>query len=314
MWGKGNRFGCFKLIEGMQRLQKSRPSGKSERSFRPGHGSKTDSPLQIGKPKEQQPMVSTSDSKPILIEPQRTSTDVPDPAANLDTYGQRKHENVDDETLRLQRTKTDFETELEQQIAALSKQKNEVQEERDNLLQEQHALKTSLDVLSKANEATQMHNRELKEEVEFLRLDNEKLRTYIATRESDLNPVHPENFYVQSYQALKGEIEMWIAKQAKVNLTTPLLYEDEAKLLETLATLGFYSRASSEILRLQNLGKTWCTNAGLRIQLLRHIVAVFLFDQIFSSFAIGLSPELSEVLTWIDNRILSQGWPRLLLC
>ena len=257
-------------------------------------------------------MVSPSDAQPILIEPQHTSTDVHGPAADLNIHGQRKHEDGDEETLPLKRTRTDFEIELEQQIAALSKQKNEVQEDRDNLLQEQHALKTSLDVLSKANEATQVHNGELKEEVEFLRLDNERLRTYIATRESDLNPVHPENFYVQSFQALKGEIEMWIAKQAKANLTTPLLYEDEAKLLETLATLGFYSRASSEILRTQNLRKTWCTNAGLRIQLIRHIVAVFLFDQIFTSFAIGLSPELSEVLAWIDNRILSQGWPRLL--
>ena len=147
----------------------------------------------------------------------------------------------------------------------------------------------------------------LKEEVKFLRLDNEKLRTYIATRESDLHPVHTEDFYVQNFQALKGEIEMWIVKQAKANLATPLLDEDEAKLLENLATLGFHCTASAEILRLNHIETTWCTSAASRIQLIRHIVAVFLFDQIFSSFAVGLSPELSEVLDWIDKRIFSQG-------
>lgn len=254
-------------------------------------------------------MVSQSDGQSISIEPPHTSTNVHCPASHLNSHDQRKHGEVDGQALQLEMTRTDFEIELERQIASLSKQKEEVQEHRDNLLQELHVLQTSLDMLSADNESTQNHNKALKKEVEFLRLDNEKLRTYIATRESDLNPIHTENFYVQSFQALKGEIEMWIAKQSKVNPTTPLLDEDEAKLLETLATLGCYSTAPSEISRLRHVAKTWCTRTWSRIQLIRHIVAVFLFDQIFSSFAVGLSPELSEVPAWIDNHILSHGWP-----
>lgn len=48
-------------------------------------------------------------------------------------------------------------------------------------------------------------------------------------------------------------------------------------------------------------------NPRHRIQLIRNIIAGFLFDQIFEPLAVGLSPEVSKALACIENDILRRG-------
>jgi hypothetical protein len=228
------------------------------------------------------------------------------------TLPEKPSDNAENE--QPEREKTTFELELEAQIAALKKEGQEFKEQNTNLLNEQRALNANAELLGKENRkiADLVHKleEELKaanNEVELLRADNERLRTYIATKETELQPRHPEDYYVQNFQELRTELEMWIAKQAKTSAATGLSDAEVSKLLVRLAGFGRCGKLSAETLSLNNTVQKQYSATGSRIQLIRHIVAVFLFDQVFSPFVVGLSRELSEALGWIEDDILSQG-------
>lgn len=240
-------------------------------------------------------------TKPELVTPDATVTAPEKPSE-------------DTEKKQPDREKTQFELELEARIAALEKEARTLLEQNKNLLDKQQELNTNIDLLSKANHETAetAHNlgeelKAAKDDVELLRVDNERLRTYIATKETQLQPSQTEDYYVQNFRELRTGLEMWIAKQAKTSAATSMSDADASKLLESLAGLGRKGKLSAQYLRLNNtVQKLYCTT-GSRIQLIRHVVAVFLFDQIFGPFAVGLPRELSDALEWIDNDILSQG-------
>jgi len=217
----------------------------------------------------------------------------------------------------VEREKTTFEVALEQQITVLAAEKTQLQEQMNILLQEQQALKSSLDIMCSDNEGFKQLNESLKEDIialngeaENLSTDNERLRTYIARRESDLKPLHSEDYYIQKFRELNAEIELWIAKYAKTT-AKPLTDSEEKTLLKKLSGLGASGEESSKVLSIKNTFQTLYEDARSRIRLLRHIVALFLFEQILSPFAVGLSPEVSNALSSIEGTILSQGRLRI---
>ena len=86
-----------------------------------------------------------SDVQPISIEPEHTSTNVHRPSSDLNLRGQRNPGDVDEQTPPPERTGL-LKLNSSTKSRHLSKQKEEVEENRDNLLQELQAMKTSLDV------------------------------------------------------------------------------------------------------------------------------------------------------------------------
>jgi chromosome segregation ATPase len=211
--------------------------------------------------------------------------------------------------LQVEQKSTEAEIDLEERIATenadLHQQTNNLEEERD-------ALKEALDIICHQNEDYKQRIKNFEEnftslndEIEFLRTDNEKIRAYIAKRENDLKPVYAEDYYIKSFQELKAEIEMWVAKQSKTNATETLADIHAKEVLQNLAALGQVGRAAAKALNPSI--QTWYGTVRSRIPLIRHVIAVFLFDQIFVPFAVGLSPEVSSALSFIEGRILSQG-------
>lgn len=124
----------------------------------------------------------------------------------------------------------------------------------------------------------------------------------------NVQPLRPEEFYTQSFWELKSEIEMWIAKNAKLNGSLELSDTLRREILEKLSEVGDCGTESSDFLDLnQEEFGTYYRNPRHRIQLIRNIFSAFLFDQIFQPFAVGLHPEVLKFLAWIEKDIISSG-------
>ena len=129
----------------------------------------------------------------------------------------------------------------------------------------------------------------------------------IFKNESDLTSIRSEEYYIQSFEELKADLEMWIAGYTKANVSQGVSAANETCILGTLESLGARGRASSAFLTMNQSIRLWFKDIRLRIPLIRHFVAIFLFDQIFDPFAVGLSPELTDTLSWMDADLMSQG-------
>jgi hypothetical protein len=138
----------------------------------------------------------------------------------------------------------------------------------------------------------------LRADVVGLRSDNDELRKYIAQRGAERQQsLQNEQYYIQQFQELKSIIEMWIAKQSKSSATKELSQSNEIELLKFLTSHGKSGKMSAEFLKTKpQLCQKLYANIRSRIQLLRHIMAVFLIDQIFEPFATGMPSSLSQAL------------------
>jgi predicted nucleic acid-binding Zn-ribbon protein len=147
----------------------------------------------------------------------------------------------------------------------------------------------------------------LNAEIVGLRFDNEDLRRYIVKMENNLQPVQDEEYYIRMFEEIRSEVENWVAKQGKSNAGPALSPSDEGKLFKILSGLGSTGRKSAEFLSQNSFCTVWYANTRSRIQLLRHIVAIFLFEKIFKPFAAGLPTKFSEALFWIGDDVISRG-------
>lgn len=202
---------------------------------------------------------------------------------------------------------------LERRNEAVEKNNRQIGAQLSTLQQELGSLRSKNEYLHKINADGETLNNELcqeqerqKKEIAHLRQDNEHLRTYIAKTNTDVNPFHDEEYYLQSLQELKSEIEMWIAKHAKANGVEVLSAAEEAGVLEILFASGQCGKNSYDFLNRDFRGLYG--NARSRIPLLRHVVALVLFEQIFEPFAAGLPSTVSPVLTWIEDDLMLRGF------
>lgn len=136
--------------------------------------------------------------------------------------------------------------------------------------------------------------------VEYISADNEQLRSYIFRMENDWNPVHDEEYYIQRFREIKTDIEMWVASYAGKGLGK-LSDTSEARLLQILTRFGV------EFLNANLETRILYKEPRLRIPFIRHIIAAFLFHQVFRPFAFGLPPEISHALEYIQADIISHG-------
>lgn len=168
-------------------------------------------------------------------------------------------------------------------------------------------LKDEGEKLDALNNGLEAEVERLKAKIVGLRFDNEDLRRYIVKMENDIQPLQDEEYYIQMFDELKSEVENWVAKQGKSNAGPALSPSDEGRLFQIISDLGSSGRKSVEFLSQNNFCTVWYANTRSRIQLLRHIVAIFLFEKIFKPFAAGLPTKFSEALVWIGDDVISRG-------
>lgn len=158
------------------------------------------------------------------------------------------------------------------------------------------------------NACSQTEKQLLKDENAHLRKDNGQLRTYIVDMEKGRGPLHDEEYYIQRFEELRGGIESWIAKHAKANSRQALSEQAQVEVLGILAKLGPYGAISSRFLNAESHDiQSLYGNRRSCIALIRHVVALFLFTEVFEQFAFGLPSSFSDELKWMKLDIFTRG-------
>ena len=145
------------------------------------------------------------------------------------------------------------------------------------------------------------------QEAAFLRLDNEKLRNSIVTSGTALNPIHDEDYYVHGFEELKADLEMWVVRHTRGNSSRDMSNDEASNFYESLAALGPHGKDSSSFLRANCSLEIWIKQPRTRFILFQHIIAMFLVEQVFAPFAIGLPASYSDALLWATDSLLAQG-------
>ena len=145
------------------------------------------------------------------------------------------------------------------------------------------------------------------QQADFLRADNEKLRNSIVTSGTALNPVHDEDYYIHGFEELKADLEMWVVRHTRGNSHRSMSNDEASDFFESLTALGPHGKDSSSFLRANCSLEIWIKQPRTRFILFQHIIAMFLLEQVFAPFAIGLSASYSDALLWVTDSLLAQG-------
>ena len=118
-------------------------------------------------------------------------------------------------------------------------------------------------------------------------------------------PLRGDDHYIKLFDDLKNDIDSWVASLSKKNASATLRPGVPKTILVKLGALGEHGHYTAEFLRpllLQLHG-----GRKTRIPLIRHVLALFLFDQIFEPFAFGLTRDSSKNMKDIEDRLFKQG-------
>jgi hypothetical protein len=181
-------------------------------------------------------------------------------------------------------------------------ERQQEQEARSHVLEQAHEV-----FLKKAK-----RNEQIKDEmIAAVSRDNEALRDIIVrkSRKEVSEPIHHDDYYVEQFEDLNNAIKNWAAKNSKANAKQTLNLANQTIILELIADLGPTAKKSAELLQpqLSVLYQNWRT----RMPLIRHIFAIFLWEQILGPFAVGLDLQASRNLLFIEDDLFSQGNPTI---
>ena len=141
----------------------------------------------------------------------------------------------------------------------------------------------------------------MKREVEIVTGQNCKLRDVIVEIGSDLTPRHDEGYYIDYFEEINRHIQEWMVRRDWSMTPEELPKGAAKKILKAFATLGKYCKESSELLAYKDSLRFCYRNDGRRVQMIRHILAAFLFDNILEPFVFGVPPQFSETFHDIVN-------------
>lgn len=134
---------------------------------------------------------------------------------------------------------------------------------------------------------------------------NGGLRDDITRMGNDLNPPQNDDHYIREFENIRREIEEWVVRRAD---SVPDSLPKAAKnLLPLIAVSGDNCKVATAVLSNKDTLRVFYKNVGIRYQLIRHIVAVVLFDTVFEPFAFGAPSDLSNWLKRISNEVMGNG-------
>jgi len=151
----------------------------------------------------------------------------------------------------------------------------------------------------------------LQQEINDTETENLRLRATISKMQIVLTPVHDEAHYIQRFEGLKTKLQNWVVAQVKACSSRAMSADSQNQLHGVFQTLGKRGATAAGFLNPKEACEYWYRDAKMRIQFIRHIVALFLFVKVFDAFLPGLSPEASAVLQGMERDIISQGFLRI---
>lgn len=145
----------------------------------------------------------------------------------------------------------------------------------------------------------------LEKQIRTVENDNEKLRKDIVGIGNEGNVEHNEDFYIKRFVQLKADIDMWIVRNA--GMPSELSKSSVTKFLQIFGSLGSHCKFSVDQLKHKETFRIWYKKDTSRVQMIRHIVAAVLLDQVFEQFVFGVAPEISDALQQINEDIMKHG-------
>jgi len=139
----------------------------------------------------------------------------------------------------------------------------------------------------------------------LLEEDNNLLREQITTMTSTQEPIREEYWFILQFDHIGMEIESWVAKQTAATPAERIPKADREQLVRQISSWGEIGRNSAEFI--QGQLKDPYRNRRKKIALIRHIIAIFLFDHVFDRFAFGMSAERSAYFKALETHIYHNG-------
>jgi hypothetical protein len=178
---------------------------------------------------------------------------------------------------------------------------NQLDMQANNLWSEHQNARQRLEIL---NQEVTAH----KTQIKAMEHDNEQLRGYIATMRSAQDPICDEDHYVRGFEGLRRNIDSWVAKQYKLNSKQALRDSCAYEIVELISRLGEHGAKAGNTLQGGKYSiRSLYRERRTRIPLIRHIIAIHLFHEIFYPFAFGLPAESDHYSKSLEQGILHES-------
>jgi hypothetical protein len=140
---------------------------------------------------------------------------------------------------------------------------------------------------------------------ETLTSDNYLLRSQIVEMNSAQEPLRDEQFYVLEFNQIRIDVESWAAKETR---TMPKQYLPEQQSLQLISLLKTYGETGSNAAEwFRHKDRRFFQERRNQIALIRHLIAVVLFDQVFDRFAFGFERGYSKYFSDVEKLICKHG-------
>ena len=150
------------------------------------------------------------------------------------------------------------------------------------------------------------HITTLGHQVTKLKQENAALLSSISKSHSTMGPVNAEAYYVDEFDSLNHLIQSSVAGMFKRSSNVELSSDAISKIRTLLASISPYGTRTLEILDSHHMEiATFHKSALLRMALVRHLIALVLWDKVLHLFAFGLDVAADKNLREIENQLLS---------
>ena len=139
-----------------------------------------------------------------------------------------------------------------------------------------------------------------------LEKDNDLLRAQIADMSNAQEPLREEKYYVFEFRQIGMDIEFWAAKRLRTMPTKSLSNTDSRVIVSELRNCGEYGETASKWFDGKDI-KQFKERRNL-IVMIRHVVAVVLYDRVFAQFIFGFSRRTSVYFDEVEKRICLNGF------
>ena len=147
----------------------------------------------------------------------------------------------------------------------------------------------------------------LEERCLILEKDNDLLREQITNMTSAQEPIHEEEWFILQFTQIGMEIESWVAKQTHAAPSAAISAANQEALVYEISTWGETGSHAADFVRTQL--REINQNGRKKIGLIRHIIAVFLFEHVLDRFAFGFRREESTYFKHLEIDMCSHGSP-----
>jgi hypothetical protein len=135
--------------------------------------------------------------------------------------------------------------------------------------------------------------------------DNYLLRAQITEMSSAQEPLRDEQFYILEFNQIRMDVESWAAKETR---TMPKQFLPEPASSQLFSLLKTYGETGSNVAEwFRHKDRRFFQERRNQIALIRHLIAVVLFDQVFDRFAFGFDRNYSKYFIDIEKLICKHG-------